>query len=69
MEFYKGIIPLDIFTSLKNSEFCFVEVNDINEASEFLEYNFPESQESCTTLENYIHYSLYNEQGQIVLSN
>jgi len=69
MEFYTAILPLDIFTSLHGSEFSFVEVDDVNEAAEFLETNFPKSQEACSVVEYYIHYSLYNDQGQLVLSN
>lgn len=69
MDGYKIILPLDVFTSLKNSEFCFLEVDSIEESVEFLQTYFPKSQETCSTPENYIHYSLFNSQGQLILSN
>lgn len=69
MDFYRDRLPLDLFTSLQNSEFVFVEVDDIEQAAEFLDTNFPESQESCATPEKYIHYTLYNSLGQSILSN
>lgn len=68
-EFYKGILPLDIWTALDNSEFAFMEVDDLEEVFEWLDGNFPASQATTTTPENYIHYSLYNAQGQLILSN
>ena len=69
MDLYKEILPIDIWTALSNSEFVFMEVDDIQETIDFLESNLPDSQATTTTPENYIHYSLYNDQGQIILSN
>lgn len=69
MDLYRNILPLDLFTALHNSEYVFVEVDDINEAMEFLETNFPVSQETTATPEKYIHFTLYNSQGQSILSN
>jgi len=69
MEFYKDILPLDIFTALKNSEFSFIEVDSVEQAAEFLVINFPENQAEVAYPELYIHYSLCNEIGQIILSN
>lgn len=69
MDVYREILPIDLFTLLSNSEFVFVEVDDIDEAYDFVSDNFPVSQESCTTPENYIHFTLYNELGQTIASN
>jgi len=68
-ELYKEILPLDIWTALKQSEFVFMEVEDIDETIQFLDNDFPESQESTTTPENYIFYALYNAEGQLIESN
>lgn len=69
MDFYKNILPTDIFNSMKQTEFLFVEVDDIVEADQFLDSNFPESQSDVAYPELYVHYSLCNEQGQIIASN
>lgn len=69
MDFYKDILPLDIFNSMKQTEFLFVEVDDIVEADRFLDSNFPESQSDVGYPELYVHYSLCNELGQIIASN
>lgn len=69
MDFYRDRLPLDLFTALHNSEFVFIEVDDIAEAEEFLTSNFPESQASVSTPEKYIHFTLYNSLGQSILSN
>lgn len=71
METYKLILPIDLWTALANSEYVFVEIGDqvIEEVINFLDYHFPESQASTTTPENYIHYSLYNSDGQLIHSN
>lgn len=68
-ELYKEILPLDLWTSLKNSEFVFMEVDDIMDTMNFLDNSFPESQESTTTPENYIHFSLFNAEGQLIHDN
>lgn len=68
MEVYKEILPLDMYTMMHDSEFVFVELEDIEQSAEFFESSFPESQMSCEN-EMYIHYSLYNSLGQIILSN
>jgi hypothetical protein len=36
---------------------------------EWLDANFPSTQEGLPTPENYIHYSLFNSQGQIIFDN
>lgn len=69
MELYKEVLPLDLWTSLKQSEYVFMEVEDIEDTMNFLDHNFPESQAATTTAENYIHFSLYNAEGQIIHSN
>jgi len=68
MDTYSELLPLDMMTVMKNSEFVFIEVDDINEAMEFFQDNFPENQENCE-LEYYVHFSLYNSSGQLILSN
>lgn len=69
MSFYEQLLPTDVFNSLKNSEFVFMEMNNIQEAVTFVEDNFPTSQTDVGYPELYIHFSLYNELGQIILSN
>lgn len=69
MNVYSEILPLDIFNTMKNTEFLFVEVDDIAEADQFLDTNFPKSQSDVGYPELYIHYSLCNEVGQIIASN
>jgi hypothetical protein len=68
MEIYKSILPLDLFTALHQSEMIFVEIDDIKEAMNFFDDVLPEDQASCE-LEQYIHYSIYNSQGQIIANN
>ena len=69
-EVYKDILPNDLWTALKNSEFVFCEVDDdVADTMEWLSDNFPSSQASTTTPENYIFYSLVNAEGQQVASN
>lgn len=65
---YEDLLPTDFITVMKNSEFIFVEIEDISEAIDFFESYFPENQENCEPA-NYVHFSLYNHLGQIVLSN
>jgi hypothetical protein len=69
IETWTNILPLDILTYLKNSEFCFIEVDDIADAAEFLQNSFPTSQSDVAYPELYIHYTLCNEIGQVILSN
>lgn len=68
MELYKDILPIDIFTSLQQSEFVFLFPEDLEQALIFCEDSFPDDQADCE-LEQYIHYSLYNDQGQLIASN
>lgn len=68
MSFWEDVLPLDMFTVMKNSEFSFVEVDSIEDAIEFLD-DFPKSQTEVAYPELYIHFSLYNDLGQIILSN
>ena len=68
-EIYKDILPDDLWNLLKNSEHVFAEVDDFDDMLNFLESNLPDSQESVTTPENYIFYSLANSIGQIVMTN
>ena len=66
---YESILPTDMWTALKNSEYVFLEVEDLDDTRLFLESNLPASQAETTTPENYIFYSLCNSQGQIIASN
>lgn len=66
---YQSILPGDLWTALKQSEYVFMEVDDIQQTKEFLEASLPESQASTTTPENYIFYSLCNAEGQIIANN
>ncbi len=68
-DLYKDILPLDLWTTLKNSELVFMEVEDITDTLNFLNNDFPESQATTATPENYIFYALYNAEGQIIASN
>lgn len=68
-ELYKNFLPLDIYTTLTQCEFCVLEINDVEEAIEFCEDSFPESFDKCAHDEEYIHYKVFNAQGQVVASN
>lgn len=68
MEIYKDILPLDMYTMMHDSEFVFVQLEDIEQTVEFFESSFPESQSKCEN-EMYIFYAIYNSLGQIILSN
>jgi hypothetical protein len=68
MEVYKAQLPLDIYTLLFESEFSFVEIDDVDEALEFCEDNFPESIDKCEK-EFYIHYTIFNSEGQVITNN
>ena len=65
---YKDILPLEIYTVLFNSEIFFLSFDNIENALEFCEDYFPESQTKCSS-EEYVHYSIYNPEGQLVFSN
>jgi len=69
MELYKMRLPLDIYTALHQSEFVFVEIDNVVEAMEFCEDMFPQSQASTAEQAFYIFYAIYNDQGQIIASN
>jgi hypothetical protein len=66
---YEDILPTDLWTSLKQSEYVFMEVSDLDDTILFLESCLPSSQAETATPENYIFYSLCNAQGQIIASN
>lgn len=69
MDFYKPLIPLDIWTAMTQGEFTFVECDDIAETLEWCEDTFPETQAGTTDQAKYIFYALYNDIGQIIDSN
>jgi hypothetical protein len=67
-ELYKTFLPLDVYTTLTQCEFSVIEIGDVGEAIEFCEDSFPESFEKCND-EEYIHYKVFNAQGQVVANN
>lgn len=67
-EIYKNSLPLDIYTTMEQCEFSVIEINDLEEAIEFCEDNFPESSDKCES-EFYVYYKVFNAQGQVVASN
>ena len=67
-EIYKTTLPLDVYTTMDQCEFCVIEIDDVEEAIEFCEDSFPESSDKCE-LEFYIQYEVFNAQGQVVASN
>lgn len=68
-EEYKTILPLDMWTALKQSEHVFLEVDDIEDTLDFVESSLPKSQATTKTPENYIHWTLVNNSGQTIGSN
>ena len=68
IEIYKTILPLDLYTMLFQSEWNIIELESMSDIMTFLEDFFPKSQTSVEK-EMYIFYALYNEQGQLILSN
>lgn len=68
MDIYSNILPLDIFTALQQSEFVFISIDSIQEAIDFFDDVLPESQASCDK-EDYIHYTIYNSLGQVIVNN
>jgi len=68
IELYESMLPLDFTTLFKDSEYLVVEMESILEAEKFLLDNFPLRQEGTPT-EQYIFYTLYNDQGQVIMDN
>lgn len=70
IDVFSSIVPNDMMTVMRNSEFAFIEFDQegLGEVVSFFEDNFPADQSSCDP-EFYIHYSVYNHLGQIILSN
>ena len=66
---YESILPADMWAALKQSEYVFMEVDDMQMTIEFLEANLPSSQADTKTPENYIFYSVCNAEGQIIATN
>jgi hypothetical protein len=67
-EIYRQSLPLDIYTAMSEGEFVFVKIDNVDEAMEFCEDNFPESIDKCEK-EFYIQYKVFNTKGQIVGNN
>ena len=65
MEIYKNLLPLDLYVTISQCEFSFVEIENIEEAIEFCE---PLDPEKCEP-ESYIQYTVFNVQGQVVANN
>lgn len=68
MEIYKTTLPLDVYVTMSQCEFSFIEIDDIEEAIDFVEDSFPESSTKCDP-ESYIQYIVFNDQGHVVASN
>ena len=68
-ELYKTRVTLDIWTALDRSEYTFILCDDVEEAIEYCEDAFPESQASCTRPEDYIFYAVYGPNGQLLADN
>jgi len=69
MDLYKTRMELDVWTALSESEYVFIICDDVNEALEYCEDIFPESQAACTKPENYIFYAVYGSNGQLLADN
>jgi hypothetical protein len=67
-DLYKSTLPLDMYTTMEQCEFSVVEIDDIEEAIEFCEDNFPESSDKCEP-EFYVQYQVFNVLGQVVANN
>ena len=67
-EIYRQQLPLDVYTAMLEGEFLFIKIDNIDEAMEFCEDNFPESIDKCEK-EFYIQYKVFNTQGQVVGNN
>ena len=67
-DLYRSILPLEIYTILFYNEIFFLSFDDIEQALEFCEDYFPSSQTKCSP-EEYVHYSIYNKEGQLIFSN
>lgn len=68
MDVYKSMLPIDIYNALHDSEFVFLEIDNLEEAIQYCEDTFPKDQSKCEK-EFYIHCSIINELGQTVYSN
>lgn len=70
MSVYGENLPLDMMTVMRNSEFIFMEFDNdrLDQVMNFFDDNFPDNQADCEP-EFYVHFSLYNNLGQLVLSN
>lgn len=66
---YKGILPLDLWTKMDQSEYNLIELESLDGVVDFLEDSFPESQALCTEPSQYVFFALYNDMGQIIESN
>lgn len=69
VEKYRLVLPVDILTSLQESEFAFIANDNVEEALEFCDDAFPASQSEVTTPEDYIFYAVYGPNGQILADN
>lgn len=68
MDIYRDLLPLDMFESMRMSEFIFLTLDNIEEAMLFFDETFPKSQADCDP-ELYVFYSIINELGQTILTN
>lgn len=68
-DLYKSILPLDIWTALKESEHVFLEVDDLEDTLNFVQAVLPDSQATTSNPVNYIFWSLVNSDGQTINNN
>ena len=68
-DLYKVRLSLDIWTDLTQSEHVFILCDNTEEAFDFCEDAFPESQAACTRPEDYIFYAIYGPNGQLLSDN
>ena len=67
-EAYKVLLSLDIYTCISETEFSVIEIDDIEEAIEEIGNIFPENKDSCEE-EFYIYFAIFNNEGQLIISN
>jgi hypothetical protein len=65
---YKQILDLEMYNLIFNNEFIFVKFETVEEAIQYCEDHFPESQSTCPP-EQFIYYAVYNSEGQVIVSN
>jgi len=65
---YKEILDNEMYTMIFNNEFVFVNFDSVEEALNYCEDRFPETQKTCPK-EQFVYYAVYNSEGQVIDSN